>query len=125
MKASGGNLITSEKALEVQSNIYAGGVADMSMAPRMRNDQWRAVVSWKKRGDLDTHAEVKGRRTYYARKWNRVNNLVTRLEVDDWAYGPETLFYSNIGKCSRGGSYNCDIHYKIYVYSGSNRGKIA
>jgi predicted outer membrane repeat protein len=43
--------------------------------------------------------------------------LQARLELDDVSgFGPETLFFSNVGKCT-GGAINCDMEYVIVDYN--------
>jgi len=114
--------IANEKTLSITGNINSGGVADVSTSPTMRNDQYRAVVTWGRRpSDLDSYAMWGWTRVcwYGTRRWS--NRVYGVLEQDKTAgYGPETVYFSGVGRC-RGGSYFCDIKYMVndYTRSGS------
>jgi hypothetical protein len=112
--------ITVKKRLAVSGNVNSGGAADVSMSPAMRNDEWRAVLKWgSSPRDLDTYAEWGSKKVYYGAKsqgggGNRPRGV---LEVDVTSgYGPETLYFSNLGNCSGA----CDIKYTIKDCSRSN-----
>jgi len=111
--------ITAKKRINIVTNVNSGGIADVSMSPVMRNDQWRAVLKWgRSPSDLDTYAKWW--------PWNKVC-WYRRVQGAGWGwwpkgileqdktggYGPETLFLKNMGRC-RG--WGCDINYLVNDY---------
>jgi len=112
--------ITVKKEFKINANINSGGEGDVSMAPVMASGEWRSVVTWGgSPSDLDSWAKWGA--------WNKVcwTNTVSggggsspkgTLEVDKTAgYGPETIYFENIGNCQS----NCDIRYYIHDYTES------
>jgi hypothetical protein len=111
-----------ERQLEVSGNVYAGGVADISMSPAMDPDQWRAVVKWgEDPSDLDTYARWGSRKVCYYGMTKEGYGVTGKLEVDQTSgYGPETLYLSGMGSCD-GDTDLCDVKYEINDYTRSGR----
>lgn len=116
--------IDNNKAIVVDGNIGTGGVADVSMSPKMQSDQWRAVVKWgRSPSDLDTYAQWGWNKVCWYNRNRRSLGLSAKLEVDDTdGYGPETLYLTGVGTCQLGDQY-CDIKYIINDYTESGRMK--
>jgi len=110
--------IKTKVGLAITGNVNSGGVADVIMSPAMKDNEWRAVLTWgpKTKSDLDTYATWGRKKVNYQKKkvsGGRKGPKV-ELEVDSGGAGvPETLYFSKMGKC-RGA---CDITYKINDYS--------
>jgi len=98
--------ITTEKELTISGNVNSGGVADVSMSPAMAQDQWRAVLKWgRSPSDLDTYGRWGWSKVYWAGKDRTANTITAKLEQDRTSgYGPETLYLSDIGRCTGGAS---------------------
>jgi len=110
--------ISSKKRLSISGNVNIGGIADVSMSPAMGNDEWRAVLKWgSSPSDLDTYVEWGSKKVGYQNKQQGGggNSPGATLEVDKGGgFGPETLYFENIGKCTSGA---CDMKYIINDYS--------
>lgn len=118
--------IDNSKTIDVSGDISTGGVADVSMSPKMASDQWRAVVKWnKKPSDLDTYAKWGWTKVCWYGRNKHLLGIRGKLEVDDTnGYGPETLYLTGVGTCP--GilpSHYCDIKYIINDYTRSGRMK--
>lgn len=116
--------IDNVKTFNIISNINNGGAADVSMSPKMANDQWRAVVKWKRTpSDLDTYAKWSNTKVCYYSTNRRSVGMQGRLEKDDTnGYGPETIYFTGVGSC-RASDNNCYIRYIINDYTRSGRMK--
>jgi hypothetical protein len=108
-------------------NVPIRSIADVSMSPVMRSDQWRAVLKWKERpSDLDSWARVN--------PWTWVGWTdrsagggypgwpKATLEVDITSgFGPETMYFENVGNCpSSLPRHECTIQYNIVDYGRTN-----
>jgi len=92
----------------------------INMSPELAIDQWRAIVKWNSYPrDLDTYGKWGWSKTCWYRRNSWGGNMRVVLERDATnGWGPETLFFSNVGKC-RGSSQSCDIKYMINDYTRS------
>jgi len=115
-----GDFIKSTKDLVVTGNINSGGVADVSMSPTMRSDQWRAVLKWgESPSDLDTYGRWGWSKVWWGGMRRSASGETGVLEVDQTeGYGPETLYLSGVGRC-RGPKSVCDFQYSINDYTES------
>jgi hypothetical protein len=114
----GSGYIKVEKTFDLIADVNVGGDADTSMSPTLADDQWRAVIKWKARpADLDTYGFWGNTKTCWYQTWSRAYGMTVQLEKDDTnGFGPETLFFGNIGKCTASEEY-CDIRYEINDYN--------
>jgi len=115
-------LITVNRNIRIAGNMNSGGPADMAMSPVMAPDQWRAVLKWGAQPlDLDTHARWGGwNHVFWANRvqgggWRRTAKVT--LEQDrTQGYGPETLYFENMGGNKNWGK---KIKYEIHDYTQS------
>merc|ERR1719199_533544 len=110
-------MIKTEKDIQVNGDVVAGGAADIAMAPKMSDDQWRIVLKWGEEPyDLDSYAFWSWTKVWWAGKDQSSMGLSGNLEVDDVdSYGPETIYLKDVGKCW-GPSKMCDIEYMVNDY---------
>jgi hypothetical protein len=110
--------ITETREIVVEGNIF-GGPADVTMAPKMKDDEWRAVLKWgKKPRDLDTYAMWGWTKVYYGRKTQSSSGMTGVLEQDIASgKGPETFFLSDVGKC-KGSAAMCHVRYFVKDMQG-------
>jgi hypothetical protein len=110
--------ISNARPVNVTGDIAVGGVMDINMAPLMNADEWRAVIKWSDYPlDLDTFGFWGSSKTCWYQKDQYGGNMQLTLEVDrTQGYGPETLYYKNVGSCT-GSSSMCDIRYSIHDYT--------
>jgi hypothetical protein len=119
--------IDASKALIVNGDVKVGGLADVSMSPSMKADEWRAVLKWGARpSDLDTYymdGKPGGTMVYWQRKRRRSMHMKAVLEHDaSRGYGPETFYLSGVGKCPASERY-CDVRYWVNDYTGRGQMK--
>jgi len=109
--------ITVRRTLSITGNINSGGIGDINMSPAMASDEWRAVLKWgASPRDLDSFAKwwpSKKVCWYNPRSTPSQSRPVVTLEQDKTqGYGPETVYFTNIGRCR----FNCDVQYMIHDY---------
>jgi hypothetical protein len=122
VKYSRSGFITTTRKVNVTGDINVGSVLDMSMSPRMRNDEWRAVLKWgPSPSDLDTYGKWGWSKVCWYQRNQFGSDMGGVLEVDrTQGYGPETFYLHNVGKC-QGSSAMCDIRYIINDYTESGK----
>lgn len=88
----------------------------------MRSDQSRAVVKWGRTpSDLDSYAMWGHSRVCWYGRRKSSNRITGKLEQDKGGgYGPETVYFTGLGRCRGGASY-CDIKYYVNDYSRTGR----
>jgi hypothetical protein len=118
------DFITATKTFNVDGDVVVGGIADVSMSPKMQSDQWRAVLKWgSEPSDLDTYAQWARTKVFYQATRRQANGLDVTLEHDEMSgYGPETLYMTGVGHCTASAEF-CDIKYSINDYTKSGRMK--
>jgi len=116
--------IDNTRVVSVTANINSGGTADVSMSPKMANDQWRVVVKWKAQPtDLDTYMKWGGTKVCWYGTNRRSVGMQGILEKDDTnGFGPETLYLKKVGHCS-GSDSKCEMRYMINDYTQSGKMK--
>jgi len=109
--------ITVRRRLSITGNINSGGIGDINMSPAMASDEWRAALKWGAQPrDLDSFATWwpwKKVCWYNRHSGNSGSRPKVTLEQDKTqGYGPETVYFANVGRCR----YNCDLKYMIHDY---------
>jgi hypothetical protein len=122
VKYSRSGFITNTRKVNVTGDINVGSVLDMSMAPRMRDDEWRAVLKWgPSPSDLDTYGKWGWSKVCWYQRDQFGGDMGGVLEVDrTTGYGPETFYLHNVGNC-KGSSALCDIRYIVNDYTRSGK----
>jgi len=115
--------IRTSKLLTISENIGSGGVADISMSPRMGRGQWRATLKWGEQpADLDAYVKWGSNKVGSTNREQGSTHVSAQLEHDVTdGFGPETIHMAGVGRC-RGGAYYCDIRY--YVNDATASGKM-
>jgi hypothetical protein len=109
--------IKTMKQIFVEGDVVTGGASDVSMSPKMSEDQWRVVLKWNKKPlDLDSYLKWGSSKVFWSGRSARAHGISGQLEHDDTSsYGPETVHISGVGECE-GGSFHCDLRYYVNDY---------
>eukprot|EP00929_Paragymnodinium_shiwhaense_P017573 TRINITY_DN126_c0_g1_i2.p1 TRINITY_DN126_c0_g1~~TRINITY_DN126_c0_g1_i2.p1 ORF type:complete len:3378 (+),score=908.37 TRINITY_DN126_c0_g1_i2:86-10135(+) len=121
-----GGYITGSKKVKVAGRISRGQGADMALSKVLPPGAWRTTVSWDREPrDVDSHAFFGLNQRMHVAYWGMhktasapgTGGIKVDLDRDDTnGFGPETLTFANLGKCS--GTNRCLIKFKIKKYSG-------
>jgi hypothetical protein len=122
IKYTAARYIDNTREITVTGDVNVGGVADISMSPKMDPDQWRATIKWSSYPkDLDTYVKWGWSKTCWYSRYNAASRLSARLEHDDTdGYGPETAYFTGVGRCN-GGASSCDMKYMINDYTRTRK----
>jgi len=116
--------IAKEKEISVADTIGIGGVADVSLSPKLCPNCWQVVLEWgEKPRDLDSWSYF-GPQQSCDLGWKTPGKRVTcssgwkaDLDVDDTrSYGPETTTFKDVDAATCGSS--CKIYFYVHNYSG-------
>jgi hypothetical protein len=117
IKYTGPGYIDNVREVTITGDVNVGGVADISMSPKMLPSEWRATIKWDAEPrDLDTYVQWGGSKVCWYNRYAQGEGISGKLEHDDTnGFGPETAYLSDVGQC-HGGTRECDVTYMINDY---------
>jgi len=99
----------------VTGDVNTGGVADVALSPKLKENQYRAILKWgAKPLDLDAYAKWSSQKVFSGNTYARGANMKARLVTDATnGYGPEVLFMKDVGTCKKEARNQCDMRYEV------------
>jgi len=104
-----------KKTFMVTGDVNTGGVADVALSPKLKENQYRAILKWgAKPLDLDAYAKWSSQKVFSGNTYARGANMKARLVTDATnGYGPEVLFMKDVGTCKKEARNQCDMRYEV------------